>query len=71
MRSKLLIPFVFVLIASMMLASCAPAATAAPQVIKETVVVAGTPQTVVITATPPAAQPTAPAALNPRTRPPG
>ncbi|HMD88684.1 MAG TPA: ABC transporter substrate-binding protein, partial [Anaerolineaceae bacterium] len=63
MRSKLLIPLVFVLIASMMLAACAPAAPAAtqpPQVITQ--IVAGTPQTIVVTATPPPAQPTAPAA---------
>jgi peptide/nickel transport system substrate-binding protein len=56
MRSKLLIPFVFVLIASMMLASCAPAATSTPEVIQQTVIVAGTPQTVVVTATPAATQ---------------
>ncbi|MCL4561986.1 MAG: sugar ABC transporter substrate-binding protein [Chloroflexi bacterium] len=44
-----------ILALSMLLSSCAPAAVAtlpAPQVIEKTVIVAGTPQTVVVTATP-------------------
>lgn len=54
MRSKLFTMFAFVLIASMVLAACAPAAQAPaePQVVEQTVIVAGTPQTVVVTATP-------------------
>lgn len=55
MRSKLFVVFAFVLIASLLLSACTPAAPAAPatpEVIERTVIVNGTPQTLVVTATP-------------------
>jgi len=54
MRSKLLTVFALLLMASMVLSACQPAAvaTAVPQVVEQTVIVAGTPQTIVVTATP-------------------
>lgn len=51
MRSKLFKVFVLVIAASMLLSACATA-TQAPAVVEKTVIVAGTPQTVVVTATP-------------------
>lgn len=49
MRSKLFKLIVLVIAASMLLAACQ---TATPATIEETVIVAGTPQTIVVTATP-------------------
>jgi oligopeptide transport system substrate-binding protein len=56
MRSKLFKVFVLVIAASMLLSACATA-TQAPAVVEKTVIVAGTPQTVVVTATPEPAAP--------------
>lgn len=56
MRSKLFKVFVLVIAASMLLSACATA-TQAPAVVEKTVIVAGTPQTVVVTATPGPAAP--------------
>ncbi len=52
MRSKLFVLFALLVSMSMVLAACAPQPAATPEKIVETVIVAGTPQTVVITPTP-------------------
>ncbi len=57
MRSKLFKVFVLVIAASMLLSACATATQAPPAVVEKTVIVAGTPQTVVVTATPGPAAP--------------
>ncbi len=62
MRSRVFAVVALLIVASMALAACAPAATPTPETIVQTVMVEGTPQTVVITATPAPVQPTAPAA---------
>lgn len=52
MRTKLFAVVSFLVMASMVLAACGPQATGTPEVIEKTVIVQGTPQTVVVTATP-------------------
>ena len=51
MRSKLLIVAGLLIVASMILGACQPAAVPTPETIVQTVIVEGTPQTVVVTAT--------------------
>lgn len=64
MRSKFAIAFAVLAALSIVLAACAPAAPAVPSTVEVTRVVAGTPQTVVITATPaPAATQLAPGSV--------
>jgi oligopeptide transport system substrate-binding protein len=61
-QKRMAMAFGVLVIASMLAAACTPAATGTPQVVRETQVVtqivAGTPQTVVITATPGPVEPT-------------
>ena len=51
MRSKLLIVAGLLIVVSMILGACQPAAVPTPETIVQTVIVEGTPQTVVVTAT--------------------